>query len=140
MDKEFCLRIFIGSLFFSIYYFIAKNILNDIKSVYLLTYCEFTILGIVGIIGLTMSKERYLLTNNVMKKILFSAITVIGANFVLTTLLRDYDVNKIVSVRQILSIIITVIIAYFFFNENLTTENIIGILFGIISIYLITKK
>ena len=140
MDKEFCLRIFIGSLFFSIYYFIAKNILNDIKSVYLLTYCEFTILGIVGIIGLTMSKERYLLTNNVMKKILFSAITVIGANFVLTTLLRDYDVNKIVSVRQILSIIITVIIAYFFFNENLTTENIIGILFGIISIYLITNK
>jgi len=140
MDKEFCLRIFIGSLFFSIYYFIAKNILNDIKSVYLLTYCEFTILGIVGIIGLTMSKERYLLTNNVMKKILFSAITVISANFVLTTLLRDYDVNKIVSVRQILSIIITVIIAYFFFNENLTTENIIGILFGIISIYLIAKK
>tara|TARA_B110000495_G_C22968734_1_gene568388 strand:+ start:127 stop:549 length:423 start_codon:yes stop_codon:yes gene_type:complete len=140
MDKEFCLRIFIGSLFFSIYYFIAKNILNDIKSVYLLTYCEFTILGIVGIIGLTMSKERYLLTNNVMKKILFSAITVIGANFVMNLLLRDYDVNKIVSVRQILSIIITVIIAYFFFNENLTTENIIGILFGIISIYLITKK
>ena len=140
MDKEFCLRIFIGSLFFSIYYFIAKNILNDIKSVYLLTYCEFTILGIVGIIGLTMSKERYLLTNNVMKKILFSAITVIGANFVMNLLLRDYDVNKIVSVRQILSIIITVIIAYFFFNENLTTENIIGILFGIISIYLIAKK
>ena len=140
MDKEFCLRIFIGSLFFSIYYFIAKNILNDIKSVYLLTYCEFTILGIVGIIGLTMSKERYLLTNNIMKKILFSAITVIGANFVMNLLLRDYDVNKIVSVRQILSIIITVIIAYFFFNENLTTENIIGILFGIISIYLITKK
>ena len=140
MDKEFCLMVLIGSLLFSINYFIAKSVLNDIKSVKLLTYCEFTILGIVGIIGLTMSKERYLLTNNVMKKILFSAITFIGANFVMNFLLKHYDVNKIVSVRQILSIIITVIIAYFYFHENLTTENIIGILFGIISIYLITKK
>ena len=140
MDKEFCVRIFLGSLFFSIYYFIAKNILNDIKSVYLLTYCEFCLLGIVGAIGLIMSKERKLLTDNVMKKILLSVITLILANVSLNLLLRDYDVNKIVSVRQILSIIITVIIAYFYFHENLTTQNIIGILFGIISIYLITKK
>ena len=140
MDKEFCLMVLIGSLLFSINYFIAKSVLNDIKSVKLLTYCEFTLLGIVGLVGLIMSKEKHLLTNNVMKKILLSAVTLIGANVVMMLLLRDYDVNKIVSVRQILSIIITVIIAYFYFHENLTTENIIGILFGIISIYLITKK
>ena len=140
MDKEFCLRIFLGSLFFSINYFIAKNILNDIKSVYLLTYCEFFLLGIVGAIGLIMSKERKLLSDNVMKKIVLSVTTLILANFTMNLLLRDYDVYKIVTVRQILSIIITVIIAYFYFHENLTTENIIGILFGIISIYLIAKK
>ena len=139
MDKGFCLLVFIGSLLFSINYFVAKNILNDIKSVKLLTYCEFTLLGIVGLVGLIMSKERDLLTNNVMKKILLSAVTLIGANVVMMLLLRDYDVNKVVSVRQILSIIITLILAYFYFNEKITTENIIGVILGIVSIYLISN-
>ena len=139
MDKEFCLLVLIGSLLFSINYFVAKNILNDIKSVKLLTYCEFTLLGIVGIVGLIMSKEKHLLTNNVMQKILLSAVTLIGANVVMGLLLRDYDVNKVVSVRQILSIIITLIIAYFYFNEKITKENMIGIILGIVSIYLISN-
>ena len=139
MDKGFCLLVFIGSLLFSINYFVAKNILNDIKSVKLLTFCEFTLLGIVGVIGLIMSKERDLLTKNVMKKILLSAVTLIGANVVMMLLLRDYDVNKVVSIRQISSIIITLIIAYFFFNEKITKENMIGIILGIVSIYFISN-
>ena len=139
MDKGFCLLVLIGSLLFSINYFIAKNILNDIKSVKLLTFCEFTLLGIVGVIGLIMSKERDLLTKNVMKKILLSAVTLIGANVVMMLLLRDYDVNKVVSVRQISSIILTLIIAYFYFNEKITKENMIGIILGIVSIYLISN-
>ena len=139
MDKGFCLLVLIGSLLFSINYFVAKNILNDIKSVKLLTYCEFTLLGIVGLVGLIMSKEKHLLTNNVMKKILLSAVTLISANVVMNLLLMDYDVNKVVSVRQILSIIITLILAYFYFNEKITTENIIGVILGIVSIYLISN-
>ena len=139
MDKGFCLLVLIGSLLFSINYFIAKNILNDIKSVKLLTFCEFTLLGIVGVIGLIMSKERDLLTKNVMKKILLSAVTLIGANVVMMLLLRDYDVNKVVSVRQISSIILTLIIAYFYFNEKITKENMIGIILGIVSIYFISN-
>ena len=131
--------VLIGSLLFSINYFIAKSVLNDIKSVKLLTYCEFTLLGIVGLVGLIMSKEKHLLTNNVMKKILLSAVTLIGANVVMMLLLRDYDVNKVVSIRQISSIIITLIIAYFFFNEKITKENMIGIILGIVSIYFISN-
>ena len=117
----------------------CKKLLILLLIVKLLTFCEFTLLGIVGVIGLIMSKERDLLTNNVMKKILLSAVTLIGANVVMMLLLRDYDVTKVVSVRQILSIILTLVIAYFYFNEKITKENMIGIILGIVSIYFISN-
>ena len=140
MDKEFCITIFVSSLLFCIYYFLAKNILKQTKDIYFTTFCEFTLLGFVGLTGLLISKKYKLINIDISKQMITSAaILVIGCLF-LNNLLINHDVNKIVSIRQILTIIITLLIAYFFLQEKITKINILGILFGIISIYLITIK
>ena len=55
-------------------------------------------------------------------------------------ILETAEVSKIYVVLQILQILIVVAYGIFFIGETLYTEKIIGILFGIVAVYLLSKK
>ena len=52
-------------------------------------------------------------------------------------LLRNDGLSKVYTLVQILQVILVVLMGILFFNEKLSLNIIIGILFGIIAIYLL---
>ena len=52
-------------------------------------------------------------------------------------LLRNDGLNKVYTLVQILQVILVVLMGILFFNEKLSLNIIIGLLFGIVAIYLL---
>ena len=69
---------------------------------------------------------------------IISIIFYIALIFVYSLILKSYDMSKIYPCLKILSILIVIIAGVFMFNEKMTTKHIIGIIFALVGIYLLT--
>jgi multidrug transporter EmrE-like cation transporter len=90
---------------------------------------------IISIIPLVLIK-KYILIGNVWLLILCLLFySVMIAIYII--LLRNDGLSKVYTLVQILQVILVVLMGILFFNEKLSLNIIIGILFGIIAIYLL---
>ena len=90
---------------------------------------------IISIIPLVLIK-KYILNGNVWLLILCLLFySVMIAIYI--RLLRNDGLSKVYTLVQILQVILVVLMGILFFNEKLSLNIIIGILFGIIAIYLL---
>ena len=49
------------------------------------------------------------------------------------------EVSKTHGISQVIQLVIGMMIGIFYFNESLTTNKIIGLIFGLISVYFLMK-
>ena len=90
---------------------------------------------IISIIPLALIK-KYILNDNTWLLILCLLFySVMIAIYI--KLLRNDGLNKVYTLVQILQVILVVLMGILFFNEKLSLNIIIGLLFGIVAIYLL---
>ncbi len=101
-------------------------------------------LTILFIGGLILTLGDLIFKNWVEKGALYSASYVIGILLYLLGSMAlvesyKYDINIVAAgiIQVLFNTIILVIFTYFYFNEPLTLSQIVGILLGVISIYLL---
>jgi multidrug transporter EmrE-like cation transporter len=90
---------------------------------------------IISIIPLALIK-KYILNGNMLLLVLCLLFyTVMIAIYI--KLLRNDGLSKVYTLVQILQVILVVLMGILFFNEKLSLNIIIGLLFGIVAIYLL---
>ncbi|BCS82583.1 membrane protein [Cotonvirus japonicus] len=100
----------------------------NIWYIYLLT-------AIVAAVPLFMI-QKYINTNNYIF-LLITALLYLILIILYIIILKDHEISVIYPLTKILSIIIVVVFGYLFFNNKLCTKQIIGIIIGVIGIYLL---
>ena len=71
---------------------------------------------------------------------ILGAFTTVIASLTLIKLLKENQASDIIPYIQPLVILMTLIIGYFIFNETMTKEKIIGVLFIILGLYTLSLK
>ena len=90
---------------------------------------------IISIIPLALIK-KYILNGNMLLLVLCLLFySVMIAIYI--KLLRNDGLSKVYTLVQILQVILVVLMGILFFNEKLSLNIIIGLLFGIVAIYLL---
>ena len=77
------------------------------------------------------------------KEILYSiagALTTVLASLALIKLLKDNDATDIIPHIQPIVIILTILIGYFIFKENVTKNKVIGAALIVVGLFIINKK
>lgn len=135
----------IESFIFSFILLIRKNyILNKISNELFILFS-----GLVSLAMLTI----YLLYNKInlfsqknvqgLKEIyilMFSVLILGTLNWYLFLyLLKNNELSLLVPLNQLFVVISSCLLGYFLLNEKITNENILGIILGVISIFLINK-
>lgn len=123
--------------------FFNKRLLKKIDSLEFI--CIINTLLIIPLIFLTVflykkNKMKFLNNidnNNYIDIFVIVLFSIIGA-YSFTQLLRENDASYILPLIQPLIIILTLFLGYFIFNEEITSKQFVGTLFGVISIILIT--
>lgn len=94
-----------------------------------------TIVAILPIIAI----KQYLVKNEsmyiVLTMLLYFILMISYIN-----ILKATEVSKIYPILQVLQILIIIIYGIFFLGETLYTEKIIGIIFGLAAVYLLSKE
>ena len=68
------------------------------------------------------------------------AITTVLSALTLLNLLKKYQASDIIPYIQPLVIILTIIVGYFIFNENITKTKLIGIFLIVMGLFVLSKK
>ena len=98
----------------------------------------FLVAAIAAALPIPMIKQ-YTETNN-NKWIILSIVSYLILVLAYTIILANNDITIIYPLLKVLSILIVVIAGLIFFSNQLDTQSILGIIFGIISIYLLSNK
>lgn len=80
--------------------------------------------------------KKYLTTNNIFYLLVCGFIYII-LTYGYVQILKNHTISKMYPLLKILSIILVFFIGVFFFNDELKLKNIIGIIMGIVAIYLL---
>jgi len=54
-------------------------------------------------------------------------------------LCRQYGATRMYTMIKIMAILLVTLVGYFYFQNKITTKNVIGILFGIVALYLLSN-
>lgn len=90
---------------------------------------------IISIIPLALIKKYILNGNTLLLVLCLLFYSVMIAIYI--KLLRNDGLSKVYTLVQILQVILVVLMGILFFNEKLSLNIIIGLLFGIVAIYLL---
>jgi multidrug transporter EmrE-like cation transporter len=93
------------------------------------------LLSIIAIIPIFLIK-KYILENNLCY-ILLTLFLYILLTYLYILLFRKNEVSSNYVILQIIQILMVLVISFVFMSENITVKKIIGVIFGIICIYLL---
>lgn len=135
----------IESFIYSLILLIRKNyILNKISNELFILFSGLVSLAMLSIY-LLYNKINLFSQKNVqgLKEIyiLMFSILIIGTLnwYLFLYLLKNNELSLLVPLNQLFVVISSCLLGYFLLNEKITNENILGIILGVISIFLINK-
>jgi len=103
-----------------------------------MNYVWFPVAAIAAALPIPFIKQ-YTLTHNFMW-IILSAISYGVLMLAYSIILRDKNITIVYPILKVLSVMIVVIAGALYFYNALDIQSILGIIFGVISIYILSSK
>ena len=140
----------LAGIFWIVQAFIDKELMKDISIETLIFIKVGFVLIILAILSyifnpqvfsiISQDFQKIINKNELIKYLIFAALASTASLYIHSLGYKKFKISKFVSVETIFSIIISVLVGYFFFQEKLDKYECFGVFMGIISIMIFYYK